>query len=581
MADSVEYAPEFPPITQESLAELDMPRIINNPKLRHDVNFDRELHFRPNLDGSKGKQKIESAEWYWKALEGELVLCGYVQGRKYDADYAEKEDYWQAVLNAKLRRLPKIFKTVGDILKTLVPDQDQQAISDRLDVVLIMREITHGVCDLVDLANWLSKVLKSHCAPMRDDLVDRMKREIVRGATEQKPAKLVKGLRQLLNILEAMKLDVANHQIRHMRSILVDNSVEFSKFYNAHRVGQGKINVIAAKVWIEVARSHLQCAAAEDVEPSYPEAMCSALMKSLLFPDYAAMYPSTFYLDVERLRALRLDMQTNIYFQICKDVLAQFCGRHAPPLELAKALTALHVTVAAIVGPLGQFEANRENIAAEIMRIGLILEGRQDITYDAVLLDRLEERLEIELQYGSAIYERYADTLISRMLPKLAASVERDIRLSALQLQDKHVPRQNAPVASHALAYGAVCTPGVRSLPVDPDEDFIRRFTHVIALHWQVWADICYLVPLEELEATFPDGSSPPPSPTVPVAQAVYAPGHKWLPVGLTVTEVPCGLPTPAPSPRPQSSSGQAEAAEGEQGGKSAFDEEQQPQQSA
>lgn len=581
MAYGFWHAPEIPPITPDSLAELDMPRIINNPKLRHDVNFDRELHFRPNLDGSKGKQKIESAEMYWRALEGELVLCGHVHAQKMSANYGEKEEYWQGILTASLRRLPMVFKAIGDILKTLVPDYDQQAIGDRLDVALIMREISHGVCDLVDLANWLNKVLKSHCAPMRDELVDRMKRDIIRGATEQKPAKLVSGLRQLLNILEAMKLDVANHQIRHMRSILVDNSVEFSKCYNAHRAGQGKIDLVSAKIWIEVARSNIQIASAEEVDPTYPEAMCSALIKSLLFPNYAQMYPTTFYLDVERLRALRTDMQTTIYFQICKDVLAQFCGRRVPPQQLAGAVNTLHMTVAAIVGPLAQFEENRENIAAEIMRIGLALEGRLDVTYDAGLLETLEDRLEMELRYGSVVYERYADILIARMVPKLTASVEHDIKLSALQLQDKHVPHLSNPVASHALAYGAVCTPGVRSLPTDPDNDFIRRFTHVVALHWQVWADICYLVPLEELEAaSVPEGSSPPPSPTVPVAQAVYAPGHKWLPVGLTVTEVPSIMPSAAPTPRPQPQT-QAKNSDGEQEAKSALDTKKQPQQSA
>lgn len=33
-----------PPIMPESLAGLDMPPIIGNAKLRHDVNFDQELH---------------------------------------------------------------------------------------------------------------------------------------------------------------------------------------------------------------------------------------------------------------------------------------------------------------------------------------------------------------------------------------------------------------------------------------------------------------------------------------------------------------------------------------------------------
>ncbi|KAH9843335.1 Protein SOK1 [Teratosphaeria destructans] len=37
----------------------------------------------------------------------------------------------------------------------------------------------------------------------------------------------------------------------------------------------------------------------------------------------------------------------------------------------------------------------------------------------------------------------------------------------------------------------------------------------------------------------------------MPVAQAVYAPGRKWLPVGVTVTEVPSQGASPSPCPIP------------------------------
>lgn len=55
----------MPPITNLSLAELDIDAIINNSKLRHDVNFDRELHFRPNLDGERARQKVKAQDSCW------------------------------------------------------------------------------------------------------------------------------------------------------------------------------------------------------------------------------------------------------------------------------------------------------------------------------------------------------------------------------------------------------------------------------------------------------------------------------------------------------------------------------------
>jgi hypothetical protein len=69
-----------------------------------------------------------------------------------------------------------------------------------------MQEIERGVCDLVRLAEWLAHLLKEHCAPMRDELVDRMVQQTRLGVAKNSSEQIVKGLRELLGILEAMKL---------------------------------------------------------------------------------------------------------------------------------------------------------------------------------------------------------------------------------------------------------------------------------------------------------------------------------------------------------------------------------------
>ncbi|KAI7075326.1 hypothetical protein KC352_g42069, partial [Hortaea werneckii] len=107
-----ERATMVPPITAESLAELDMHRIINNPKLRHDVNFDRDLHFRPNLDGSKGRQKVKSAEQYWQALEGELFMLAFGAQMKMQAADPKIVAYWERVLKHSQRRLRSMFEAI-------------------------------------------------------------------------------------------------------------------------------------------------------------------------------------------------------------------------------------------------------------------------------------------------------------------------------------------------------------------------------------------------------------------------------------------------------------------------------------
>ena len=561
LADSFTFASEQPPITPESLAELDMPRIINNPKLRHDVNFDRELHFRPNLDGSKGTQKLRSADVYWKALQGELYLHAVALGSLRGPLQMQSEAYWQGIL-VKCQRLPKIFQAIGDILKTLVPDYDQKAITERLDVGLIMQEIRNGVCDLVDLAAWLARVIKRHCAPMRDHLVNAMEREIQYGAWEGNPEKLVNGLRQLLNILEAMKLDVANHQIRHMRPLLVDDTVNFQRRYNAHRISMNKIDMPRSRLWLEYEMAQMT---SETNTPTHLEGLVSALLRGLLYNEDTSLCPQTFYLDVERLHLLRLDLHQGIYQKICRDILVETAGSHAPKAEIPNAVEALQVSISAIVGASGKFEDRIPNIASEITRIVLMLE-RVHPPIDAGLLEHVEHRLEVDVQPVSIAFERYATELTDRLLPKLQASVVQNIRLPALQLQDKFVPPPPIPLRVPAIRMGAIYSP----IPVrqtDPDDDIVRRFTHTVVLHWQVWADLVYIPSVDEADTPASSrnqspSNSPSSSPTIPVAQAIYAPGRKWLPIGVTVTEVPSGLPTPAASPPPQGHSPPSNAAE-------------------
>lgn len=543
-----ERASTQPPITSESLAELDMPRIINNPKLRHDVNFDRDLHFRPNLDGSKGRQKLQSAEQYWQALEGELFMYGFAAQQKAQASDADSASYWERVGRQSQRRLRKMFEAIRDILKMLVPDYEQKSITERLDVDLIMQEISNGVCDLIALSNWLAKVLKAHCAPMRDELVDSMRKDIEVGALEGRHEKLVSGLRQLLNVLEAMKLDVANHQIRHMRPLLIDDTVNFQCRYNAHRVSMGKIDVHKSRQWLDDELEHLTT---PTYRATHLEALGSALLRDVLFGDIDPCLP-TFYLDWDRLKCIRLDMRSTICYTLCREVLAELVPPYITPAELLRAQGALHASVSAIVGISGRFTERIDNIAVEIVRILLILEGRYP-PLETSLLGLIEQKLERALSPASAAFDKIARDTCDRLLPKLKLSVEEHVRLSALDLQDALVTPTISQLPQPPIGFGAVLAPPEPNRVYDPDEDVVRRLTHVICLHWQVWAELVYLAPLEPKS----DGSAPTPpsskpsSPTVPVAHAVYAPGKKWLPVGVTVTEVSSGIPTPVPTPEP------------------------------
>ena len=98
------------------------------------------------------------------------------------------------------------MNAIRGILETLVPQRDKASVEETFNVELLMQQFRMGVADLVRLALWLSQLLKCHCAPMRDNWVDDMVTQLSKGNQTGDVSMLVAGMKNLLGVLEAMKL---------------------------------------------------------------------------------------------------------------------------------------------------------------------------------------------------------------------------------------------------------------------------------------------------------------------------------------------------------------------------------------
>ena len=303
--------PIEPPVTKATLSELDVSKIIHNPKLRHDINFDPELHFRPNLDGEKGRKKQEKANQFWNMLEEQLLQ--FVTDREgFYRQYGESGDWC----------LPSLLTAAKEIIATLIPQRDRELLDDGLNVELLMQQFNRGVADLERLAVWLSGVLKLHCAPMRDEWVDEMYNELSNGNRDNDVGELVKGMRSLLNVLEAMKLDVANHQIRCLRPVLIEDTVSFEQRFFLKKMQARKVSVSAARLWYREAEGY---AARQHGGSPMPYAQSfgdmgvffEALSRLILPSTSPDTIPNTFIFDEDRLTKLRSDMYDSICLEVC------------------------------------------------------------------------------------------------------------------------------------------------------------------------------------------------------------------------------------------------------------------------
>lgn len=183
-----------PPVTEQMLRVLELRHVTSNAKLRHDVNFDPYLHFRPNTDTIRGERQRRKADAYWAALGQDLKRCA-TSGQPPTREAPEVPP-----------RVELVLKEIGAILCSLVPPRDIQAVKDTLDSALLMQQISRASLDYPRLAAWMAGVLKTHCAPMRDAWVDEMVGQFQSAAKDGDQMMLVNGIRTLFGILEAMKL---------------------------------------------------------------------------------------------------------------------------------------------------------------------------------------------------------------------------------------------------------------------------------------------------------------------------------------------------------------------------------------
>ncbi|AEO71134.1 52d1c728-9927-4ff3-b243-6510ffe10bec [Thermothielavioides terrestris] len=304
-------APQIdPPVTKATLSELDVHKIVHNPKLRHDINFDPELHFRPNLDGDKGKRKQERANQFWNTLYDQLNLF-VVDREAFHARYGHGD--WC---------LPVLLHAVRDIIETLVPLQDRALLNEGLNVELLMQQFSRGVADLEKLASWLAGVLKLHCAPMRDEWVDAMYQELSNGNRNNDIAELVKGMRSLLSVLEAMKLDVANHQIRCLRPVLIEDTVHFEQRFFIRKIESRKLSIAPSRAWYREAERYTRRLYGTSPMPHLHAFGSMAVffhaLSTLVLPSTCPKaIPPTFVFDEDRMLKLRSDMHDSICLEIC------------------------------------------------------------------------------------------------------------------------------------------------------------------------------------------------------------------------------------------------------------------------
>ncbi|CAD6608895.1 XXYS1_4_G0045620.mRNA.1.CDS.1 [Saccharomyces cerevisiae] len=320
----------FPPINLQGLKEIDLQEILKNPQLRHDIIFDPLLQFRPNLDGERGNKKRQLANIYWNDVQNEIYV------------YSKRPEIFQY----NRSRLVPLFDTLRDVLLTIVPQKESPMINNVLDTELNIQELLKGSLIMSNLSGWLADLFKHHCAPMRDPWVDKMSNKFKEAERDSSLTRLIEGLRLVFQILETMKLDIANHQIRILRPALLSNAVEFEKQYFNTLIASKRVNLNTSLLWFdkkfnENVTAGLVRNPSSITIPDVYNICIRSIINLLSCRKMVREYPTPLSFDHARLILLRADIRQIVCILVCRLLFQQLVAND-PSMDKATKEYVIH-----------------------------------------------------------------------------------------------------------------------------------------------------------------------------------------------------------------------------------------------
>ena len=197
------------PLVSESFCDLELSRTSKDLLLRHDLNFDRNITYRPNTHGARGQQRTVQSVEYWNAIRKELVLLltnDYTNPSIEASHNTGCSTQACSSCTPGFPRLSRIFGAVRRILKSLIHEDEWDVIDARLDVDLLVQQLRNRALDLVALSDWLAVLLRRFCSPKRYQSIHGMTSSVRLGVERVEAPLIVTGLISMFDILETIKL---------------------------------------------------------------------------------------------------------------------------------------------------------------------------------------------------------------------------------------------------------------------------------------------------------------------------------------------------------------------------------------
>ncbi|KAL8704926.1 MAG: hypothetical protein Q9201_001921 [Fulgogasparrea decipioides] len=433
----------------------------------------------PNTYGTRGEQKKRDENLYFEALAIELEH--YIIRQRSPPSLPSHSQrnsatrvHRSATLSSAPRRLPPMLVAIREIVKTLVPSDKWQTVDEQFDVDLRMQELDHGICDIAALIDWLGKLLLCSCSPMRDPLVTAMVARTQKAIITEDAQELIKSIRDLFGVLETMKLDVANHQIRYLRFYLLEESIEYEQTQMLDRIATGW-SISHERRWFEDAYENPQ---SHDRFLMFKESVID--MTVSLWDDL----PLTFINDHDRLHALQYEFRLHHYGTACGYTLGATLRRlgwtsDPPAWSYAQCMQRVWA-VSASQGEAFNLGLH-PRVVLEIVRTAFKVCDISALP-DSGTLAFATLYLQEALHDKTSLHLKIQSKLRNELVNLVHSEVTAISNMTPLEILHRYDPNLPGPSAGNHRDVNLL-------------ENIARRIAHILVLHWRVWAPILYNQP--------------------------------------------------------------------------------------
>ena len=268
--------------------------------------------------------------------------------------------------------------------------------------------------------------------------------------------------------------DVANHQIRELKLLLIDDSIPFVHGYFL-KTPQFRSKMELAWFWYASEIYHnMQVEVDSD-----KDVFVRAVIGIVTGRNSECSYPATFMHDIERLQKLKTEIQRclyqNIYGETFRRTLNYLGHIASPPLQSYQKLLDRIYEIDQALWAESSEPSQLDNVILEILRTAYSVSDLNAIPSDQHVATTKQYFMDAESDNDLrwSLSDQLEDIVHSEL--------EKISPLSPLQIQNHYYPNPIFPQTE---------------TPRDGLQNIGERLAHIIELHWRTWAPIVYHQPL-------------------------------------------------------------------------------------